>query len=384
MPATFRFALRDLPPEAESLRAEVRHFLQEQLGGAAPVKRARSWGGFDREFSRRVGARGWIGMTWPKKYGGHERSFLERYVVLEEMLAAGAPVSAHWVADRQSGPLLLRFGTEAQRERILPGIVRGELAFAIGMSEPDSGSDLASIRTRAAKVDGGYLINGTKVWTSNAHLSDYVIALFRTQVVPDKKHEGLTQFLVDLRETKGITIRPIVDLAGKHHFNEVNFTDVFVPDEARVGNEGDGWKQVTAELGYERSGPERYLSSFALIRELVREVGAEPDDRGAEAVGRMVAGLATLRQMSTSVAGMLQAGENPYLEAAAVKDVGTTFEQSIPELTHALLDTEPTIEGGTDLQQVLGYITQTAPSFSLRGGTREILRGIIARGLGLR
>jgi alkylation response protein AidB-like acyl-CoA dehydrogenase len=384
MPATFRFALRDLPPEAESLRAEVRHFLAEHLGGARPVKRARSWGGFDREFSRRVGARGWIGMTWPKKYGGHERSYLERYVVLEEMLAAGAPVSAHWVADRQSGPLLLRFGTEAQRERILPGIVRGVLAFAIGMSEPDSGSDLASIRTRATKVDGGYLVNGTKVWTSNAHLSDYLIALFRTQVVPDKKHEGLTQFLVDLRNTKGITIRPIVDLAGKHHFNEVNFTDAFVPDDARVGNEGDGWKQVTAELGYERSGPERYLSSISLIRELVREVAARPDDRGAEAVGRMVASLATLRQMSTSVAGMLQAGENTYLEAAAVKDVGTTFEQSVPELTHALLDAEPTIASGSDLQQVLGYITQTAPSFSLRGGTREILRGIIARGLGLR
>jgi alkylation response protein AidB-like acyl-CoA dehydrogenase len=384
MPATFRFALNDLPPEAEILRDEVRAFLKEQFSGAAPVKRAKSWGGFDREFSRRVGARGWIGMTWPKKYGGHERSFLERYVVMEEMLAAGAPVSAHWVADRQSGPLLIRFGTEAQRQKILPRIVAGELAFAIGMSEPDSGSDLASIRTRAARTEGGYLVNGTKVWTSNAHLSDYAIALFRTQVVPDKKHEGLTQFLVDLKTTKGITIRPIIDLAGKHHFNEVNFTDAFVPDEARVGNEGDGWKQVTTELGYERSGPERYLSSIALIRELVRHVAAHPDDRGAEAVGRMVASLATLRQMSTSVAAMLQAGETVNLEAATVKDVGVTFEQSIPELVHALMDLEPTLDSGSDLQQVLGYITQTAPSFSLRGGTREILRGIIARGLGLR
>jgi len=381
---TFNFALRDLPPEAEALRTEVRAFLDEQFGGANPVKRARSWGGFDREFSKRVGARGWIGMTWPKKYGGHERTFLERYVVMEEMLAAGAPVSVHWVADRQSGPLLLRFGTEEQRQRILPGIVRGELAFAIGMSEPDSGSDLASIRTRATKVDGGYLVNGTKVWTSNAHLSDYLIALFRTQVVPDKKHEGLTQFLVDLRTTKGITIRPIIDLAGHHHFNEVNFTDAFVPDDARVGNEGDGWKQVTAELGFERSGPERYLSSIALIKELVREVSARPDDRGAEAVGRVVASMATLRTMSLSVAGMLEAGQNPYIEAAAVKDVGTTFEQSIPELVHALLDVEPTLDTGSDLEQVLGYITQVAPSFSLRGGTREVLRGILARGLGLR
>jgi alkylation response protein AidB-like acyl-CoA dehydrogenase len=381
---TFNFALRDLPPEAEALRTEVRAFLDEQFSGANPVKRARSWGGFDREFSQRVGARGWIGMTWPKRYGGGERTFLERYVVMEEMLAAGAPVSAHWIADRQSGPLLLRFGTEEQRQRILPRIVTGELAFAIGMSEPDSGSDLASIRTRAAKTDGGYLVNGTKVWTSNAHLCDYLIALFRTQLVPDKKHEGLTQFLVDLRNTKGITIRPIIDLAGHHHFNEVNFTDAFVPDAARVGNEGDGWKQVTAELGFERSGPERYLSSIALIKELVREVSARPDDRGAEALGRVVASMATLRTMSLSVSGMLQAGENPYIEAAAVKDVGTTFEQSIPELVHALLDIEPTLDTGSDLQQVLGYITQVAPSFSLRGGTREVLRGIIARGLGLR
>src|SRR6266516_6356670 len=322
---TFNFDLCELPPEAQSLRAEVREFLRDALGGMSSSKRALSWGGFDREFSRQLGARGWIGMMWPKKYGGHERTALERYVVLEECLSAGAPVSAHWVADRQSGPLLLRFGTEEQRQRFLPRIARGELAFAIGMSEPDSGSDLASIRTRAERVEGGYRVNGTKVWTSNAHLSDYAISLFRTEVVPDKKHEGLSQFLVDLHNTKGLTIRPIIDLAGKHHFNEVNFTDAFVPDEARVGNEGDGWKQVTTELGFERSGPERYLSSIALIREVVREVSAHPDDRGTESIGRMVASLATLRQMSTSVAGMLQAGEPVNLEAAAVKDVGTTF-----------------------------------------------------------
>src|SRR5499433_3870333 len=313
MPSVFRFALNDLPPEAESLRADVRDFLRKEFAGAAPVRRARSWGGFDRDFSRRVGARGWIGMTWPKKYGGHERSFLERYVVMEEMLAAGAPVSAHWVADRQSGPLLLRFGTETQRQKILPSIVRGELAFAIGMSEPDSGSDLASIRTRATRTDGGYLVNGTKVWTSNAHLSDYAISLFRTEVVPDKKHEGLTQFLVDLRNTKGITIRPIIDLAGKHHFNEVNFTDAFIPEDARVGNEGDGWKQVTTELGFERSGPERYLSSIRLVLELLNEVGKEPGERAAVLVGRLTAHLNTLRQMSLSVAAMLQAGKSPNL-----------------------------------------------------------------------
>src|SRR6202795_252889 len=214
--ATFNFELLDLPPEAEKLRRE---------------------GGHDREFSLKVGARGWIGMLWPKQYGGHERSALERYVVLEEMLAAGAPTSAHWVADRQSGPLLLRFGTEEQRQRFLPRIAKGELAFAIGMSEPDSGSDLASIRTRAERVEGGYRVNGTKIWTSNAHISDYAIALFRTKVGPDKKHEGLWQFLVAFK-SGGIGHRPIIDLAGEHHFNEVHFQHTFVPDDMLGGKDG--------------------------------------------------------------------------------------------------------------------------------------------------
>jgi len=381
--AIFHFALTELPPETESLRAEVREFVRETVGEGARHHRARSWGGFDPEFSRKLGARGWIGMTWPKLYGGHERTFLERYVVLEELLAAGAPVSAHWVADRQSGPLLLRFGTEAQRQRFVPAIARGELSFAIGMSEPDSGSDLASIRTRATAVDGGYRVNGTKVWTSNAHLAHYAIALFRTEVVPDKKHEGLTQFLVDLK-SPGITIRPIIDLAGEHHFNEVVFEDAFVPEDMRVGDEGNGWRQVSTELAFERSGPERYLSSFALLTELIRAESRRPTERGTAAVGRLVAHLATLRQMSLSVAGMLQAGENPNLEAALVKDVGTGFEQEIPEVVHAVLDLEPTIDTAGDLEQTLGYLVQRAPSFSLRGGTREVLRGIIARGLGLR
>src|SRR6516165_2290708 len=205
----FTFAPPPAAPEAERLRAEIREFLAGEMRGRSARARAGSWGSRDPEFSRKMGARGFIGMTWPKKYGGHERTALERYVVLEESLAAGAPTSAHWVADRQSGPLLLRFGAEEQRQRFLPRIARGELAFAIGMSEPDSGSDLASIRTRAEKVAGGYRVNGTKVWTSNAHVSDYMIALFRTKVVPDKKHEGLSQFLVDLK-SEGISIRPII------------------------------------------------------------------------------------------------------------------------------------------------------------------------------
>src|SRR5690349_9885131 len=214
--ATFNFELSTLPPEAEALRDEVRTFLERELAQYRGADRARSWGGFNRDFSRRMGERGWIGMTWPKKYGGHERTALERYVVLEETLAAGAPVAAHWVADRQSGPLLLKFGTEEQRQRCLPGIAKGEIYFSIGMSEPDSGSDLASVRTRATKTNEGWRVNGTKLWSSGAHRSQYMIALFRTGDSVDQRQMGLSQFLVDL-SLPGIHVRPIDDLTGHRH-----------------------------------------------------------------------------------------------------------------------------------------------------------------------
>lgn len=378
---TFRFDLCELPEETRGLRQEVRDFLAAELTDIPAVTRAQTWMGFDAAFSARMGARGWIGMRWPKQYGGHERSAFDRYVVLEEMLAAGAPVGAHWIGDRQSGPLLLRFGTEEQRQLILPKVARGECFLCIGMSEPDSGSDLAATRTRAEKVDGGYCVNGAKLWTSNAHKAHYMIALFRTDL--EKKHEGLTQFLVDLK-SPGITIRPIRDLAGNSHFNEVVFEDVFVPDGMLVGSEGAGWAQVSAELAFERSGPERYLSSYLLMKELVRELQKNGGAEGAKEIGRLVAHLVTLRQMSLSVAGMLDKGENPALEASVVKDLGTGFEQDMPVKAHELIGAEPTLGTGGDFTEVLAYLTQTVPSFSLRGGTREILRGIIARGLGLR
>lgn len=377
----FRFDPCRLPPETEALRQEVRDFLKDALTDIPPVIRAQTWSGYDPAFSKKLGERGWIGMCWPKKYGGHERSAFERYVVLEEMLAAGAPVGAHWIGDRQSGPLLVRFGTEEQRQMILPRAAKGELLFCIGMSEPDSGSDLAATRTKAEKEGDQWRVNGTKLWTSNAHNAHYMIALFRTD--NEDKHGGLTQFLVDL-SLPGITIRPIKDLSGESHFNEVIFEDVMVPDTMRVGPEGNGWTQVTAELAFERSGPERYLSSFLLLGELVRELARKGDTSADAEIGRLVAHLVTLRQMSLSVAGLLEAGENPILEASVVKDLGALFEQDMPVKAHELAGGAPVIGHGSDYEQVLGFLTQATPSFSLRGGTREILRGIIARGLGLR
>ncbi len=366
------------------MRSRVRAFLDENLADYPSAMRARSWAGYDAEFSSKMGQAGLIGLTYPEEYGGHGRTAFERYAMLEEMLAAGAPVSAHWIADRQSGPLILKFGTEEMKRRIVPAITKGEAFFCIGMSEPDSGSDLASIRTRAAKVDGGWLVNGTKVWTSGAHLVHYMIALVRTDPDAPKKHEGMSQLLIDLRNTDGITIRPIKNLAGEEHFNECVFEDAFIPDENLIGGEGDGWAQVIAELAFERSGPERYMSSYQLIYELLNEVSKDPTAQGAAAVGRLVAHLATLRSMSISVAAKLQAGEDPALDGSVVKELGTLFEQSVPVIAHQTLEREPSPDQGDDFGQALAYVTQAAPSFSLRGGTREIIRGIIARGLGLR
>lgn len=377
-----QFKYSRIPPEAEALRGDVRAFLADALKDYPAIRRADSWMGFDAEFSRRLGAQGWVGMALPKAYGGGDASPFARYVVIEELLAAGAPVSAHWFADRQSGPQILHYGTDAQRDRHLPAICRGEQYFCIGMSEPNSGSDLASIKTRAVRKGNKWIINGQKVWTTNAHRSHYMIALVRTGE-NSKRQEGLSQFIIDL-SLPGITIRPIKDLTGSEHFNEVFFDDLEVGDDAIIGTEGQGWSQVTAELAFERSGPERFLSSIALLHTLIDAVGKHPDALQAKEIGRLAARLVTLRHMSLAVTAQLAAGKNPAWEASVVKDLGAVFEQEIPELAQLLCELPPTSAGGCDHAQVLAYLTQMGPSFSLRGGTREILRGIIARGLGLR
>ncbi len=369
-----------LPPECVALRAEVRDFLALAMKDIPPSGRNRNWSGASAAFSRLLGERGWIGMTWPRRYGGHERSSLERYVVLEELLAAGAPVGAHWVADRQSGPLLMRYASDTLAPRIVPQIARGEAFFCIGMSEPDSGSDLASIRTRAERTAQGWVINGRKVWTSGAHRAHYMIALVRTGDKGENRHAGMSQFLVDM-QMPGLTVRPIINQLGEHDFNEVTFDDVLVPHDNLIGSEGDGWKQVGAELAFERSGPERYLSSTQLLLEMLDAADAN-DPRHATAIGRIVAQYGTLRQMSLGVAVMLSRGDNPAQSAALVKDQGALVEQAMPDIAHDLFG--GLVDPASTLAQAMRYATLAVPSFSLRGGTREILRGIIAKGLELR
>jgi alkylation response protein AidB-like acyl-CoA dehydrogenase len=363
----------------------VRQFLAEEIARGTFDPHAGGDDAYSEEFSRKVGARGWIGMTWPKHYGGGERSFLERYVVTEEMRVANAPVRLHFVADRQSGPMILRYGSERIKAEVLPRICRGEVCFAIGMSEPNSGSDLFAARTKATKAEGGWLINGTKVWTSNAHQAHYMIGLFRTSpATRENRRHGLTQYVVDMK-TPGITVNPIYQMTGRHDFNEVVFENAFVPDANVLGEVDGAWKQATAELAYERSGPERFLETFYVLRELVRVLGEKPDIRGAEGLGRLVAQVHALRRMSVSVAGMLHAGKEPVVEAAIVKDVGTIWEQRLPHKARdlaAFIDEEA--GNRASFAEQLRFATMIAPKLTIQGGTTEILRGIIARGLGLR
>jgi acyl-CoA dehydrogenase len=386
MSADLNFDPIRLPPECQTLRAQVRAFLEEEIAAGTfdPHDPAHS-DSYNRGFSRRVGARGWIGMTWPKKYGGHERSYLERYVVTEEFRVANAPANFHFVADRQSGPILLKYAPEHIKADILPRICRGELCFAIGMSEPGSGSDLFAAKTKATKADGGWRINGSKIWTSSAHIADYMLALFRTAPpTKENRRHGLTQFLVDMKGP-GITVNPINQMTGKPGFNEVVFADAFVPDDHVMGEIDGAWKQATSELAYERSGPERFLDTFYVLQELIRALGAEPDLRGAEGLGRLVAQLHTLRRMSVSVAGMLQAGKEPVVEGSIVKDLGTVWEQQLPGRVRELAAfLQPELLNHTALEDQLAYATVIAPKLTIQGGTTEILRGIIARGLGLR
>lgn len=382
----FRFPRIEFTPELKALQQEVRDFLKAERasGGYTPV--ADGWAfGVDLEFSRKLGQQGWLGMTWPKQYGGHERTSMERYVVTEELLAAGAPVSAHWVADRQSGPMLLKNGTEAQKTDILPRIAAGECYFAIGMSEPDSGSDLASLRTTATKVDGGYVINGRKIWSSGAHFCHYMIATVRTGGKRDesKRHEGLSQFLIDLKGD-GIEVRGIRNMAGDVHFNETVFEDAFVPDDCLLGDEGDGWRQVTSELGLERSGPERFLSSSVTLTEAARRIGDDPDDGQALALGQITARLKAMRRMSLGVSALLQEGQSPTVEAALVKDLGTKFESTLLNDLRQVLPTEPLGQSTDDYARTLAEGILRVPSSTIRGGTNEVLRGIVARQLGLR
>lgn len=367
---------------ARELRAEVRAFLEgeRQQGTITPGRQ--SWTTWNRGFSERAAARGYVGMTLPVEYGGRARSAWERYVVCEEMLAAGAPLGSHWIADRQSGPQILRHGSERVKRALLPGIAAGRITFGIGMSEPDSGSDLSSIRTRADRVDGGFRIEGRKVWTTNAQHAEYIICLCRTEPRGDDRYAGLSQLVVPMKQP-AITVRPLINLAGEHELNEVTFDGAFVPADHLLGAGGDGWRLVTEELAFERSGPDRFLSTFTVLGLLAQALRETSDGHAEAELGGLVARLSAIRQLSLQINARLGRGESAGALATIMKDLGTRLEQEIPDVVRRLLDLRPSA-AGSSTAGALAMALLNAPCFSLRGGTREILKGIIARELGLR
>jgi len=377
----------ELPDHAIALRKKVRQFIQQHLKDVPASVRARSWMGFDETFSREMAKAGWVGLTLPKQYGGAGLDPYTRFVIVEEMLSQGAPVAAHWIADRQSGPLINRFGSDAQKEFYLPKICKAEVFFCIGMSEPQSGSDLASIKTKAVKNSEGWLLNGQKVWTTNAHQSKYMIALVRTSGTSEDRNKGLSQLIVDLT-APGVTVRQIRDLTGDAHFNEVFFENAQLSDDALIGQEGAGWEQVNAELAFERSGPERIYSSIVLLDTWLAYLQTLPTERintsTIRLIGKILSQLANLRAMSIATTAQLAEGKSPILEAALFKDMGTLFEQELIQWISDAIGSEESTGADDELLRTLVYTLQVAPTYSLRGGTREILRGMIARGLGLR
>ena len=375
-----RFEFTVLDDHERALQAEVRAFLGDVLPRGSFEPGLGMAGRKDPAFSQALAARGWVGMSLPRDYGGGDRPAVERFVVAEELLRWGAPVGHHWIADRQSGPLLAKVGTPEQKARFLPAICRGELSFCIGMSEPDSGSDLASVVTRAVRAEGGWVVNGTKVWTTGAHEHDWMMALVRTSDGRDR-HEGLSQLLVDLR-APGVEVRPIPFLDGTSDFNEVVFQDIFVPDADVVGPEGQGWRQIGQELAFERGGPDRWLSTYLVLEQLLREQPAlATDPTFGELLGAAVAQFWGLRQLSLSIARTIDRGEQPAVEAALVKEMATRFEQDLLEAVLGFVQSEPAPGSGSLAERLLATAVLTAPSFTIRGGTIEILRTIVAKGL---
>jgi hypothetical protein len=377
-----RFELTELTETERALQAEVRQFLAEELPRGSFTPGLGMNGAKDPEFSKKLGKRGWLGMAIPTKYGGQDRSAVDRFIVVEQLLRWGAPVGHHWVADRQTASVLNKFGTEEQKERFLPGICSGELSFSIGMSEPDSGSDLASVSTKATRDGDGWVLEGTKVWTTWADVNDWFVVLCRSTPVEEAgdKRVGLSQLIVDLRG-EGVKVNPIPFIDGTADFSEVVLDQVFVPDNLVLGEIGQGWAQNTSELSYERGGPDRWLSTFLVVEEYLRLNGDKMSSEALAMLGNVSATYSVLHNLSLSVARSIDAGGAPSIESALVKEMATRFEQDVVNAVLALIELEPNLNHQSLFEQLLVTATLTAPSFTIRGGTLEVLRSVAAKGL---
>jgi len=381
-------------PEQEALRQEVHSFLEQELREGRWSPACDAWiQGFDPEFTKRVAARGWIGLTWPKEYGGHERSFVDRLIVTEEMLRFGAPAALHWFADRQIGGGILRYGNEEQRRKYLPLIIAGELYVGLGMSEPEAGSDLASLTTKAEEQDDCFLVNGQKTWTSGGSFINYIDLFARTDFEAPK-HKGISEFLVPMN-LPGISRVPMVDITGTEAWNDVFFDNVRVPKECLLGERNKGFYHVVEELAYERGGMERLMGNYPLFDALRRFVAEKKKDgrpliedpRVRTLMSEIEVEFEIGRLLMYRAAAVMDQGKPPTVEASTSKVFGTTFEQRLANTAMEILGPYGGLGPGTPYAALNGMGVHSyfaSKGYSLQAGSTEVLKGIIAtRGLGL-
>ncbi|MDH4146503.1 MAG: acyl-CoA dehydrogenase family protein [Acidimicrobiia bacterium] len=360
----------DLPSELEPLRAEATEVARR--AARAREFQEDSWLiGNDAGFAAELGRRGWLGMTWPTEFGGHGRSPLERFVVFEAMISQGAPIASAWFADRQIGPTLLQFGTDAQRARHLPGLLAGTEMWSIGMSEPDAGSDVASVRTRAECDGDDFVVNGQKIWTSGALHSSFIYLIARTD--PDAPpHAGLSEFIVDL-SSPGVEIRTIKDMTGNEHFCEVHFSDVRVPAENLVGTPNNSFKQVMRQMEHERGGIDRLVSNRALYDDALALA-----DRDDPTIRQDIARCETIYRIGRHMVLREVLGEAPAGWSALTKTLCTEFEIHVAGFCARVAGAEAML--WNRVSRNICY----APGYTIMGGTTQILRNIIGeRVLGL-
>lgn len=380
------------------LRGQVREVVESELAaGSFEVDSMAIVAPVSQSFSKKMAERGWIGINWPEAYGGQGKGHQEKMIILEEMYRYHAPTGYHFMAERQIGPSLIKFGTQWQKEKFLPRIIKAEdrAMFCVLLSEPDAGSDLASVSTTAVKDGDYYIINGQKVWTSEAHEADYGSLIAKTNLdesVP--KHQTCSEFIVDMK-AQGVTIRPLINLAGVHNFNEVFFDNVKVHKKYMIGEENNGFKQIMAQVDFERSGIERLMQNYPVYTALKEFIdNMEPEDKKGDHYAWIRDTMAQIeteyqvgRLMCYQTAWIIDQGRKPTIQAATSKAFCTQFEQRLNDLAMKIMGPVSTIRKGSKNMPAILDIAACylwGASYTLQGGTIEVLKNIIAqRGLGL-
>lgn len=358
-----------LSDELATLRDRARRVARQGVERFGAVND--SWiNGYSPEFSKVLAAEGFIGMTWPTEAGGGGRPAIERLVMAEEMISAGAPIAASWFGDRQMGPTLIEYGSDEQKARFLPPLLAGEATWCIGMSEPDAGSDLAAIATSARRDGDSWVINGQKIWTSFGEVADYCYLIGRTSS-EGPPHQGVSEIIVPM-DTPGIEVRPIRDMTTNAHFCELFFDDVRVPAENLVGVEGGAFRQTMRQLEHERGGIDRLVSNRALF-----DLALSHADRADPMVRQRIARLETGYRIGRLLVYREALGQAPPGFSAATKCFCTEHEQEVAEFAAAALGADAML---ATHMRALAY----APGYTIMGGTSNIMRNILGeRVLGL-